>query len=213
VRALAEGRLLWGFADDGQGFWRDRHVPKDCFCAEYELRERYRCPEPLAAFADHYRSREPTSAPPPVRPSSAPPPAPIAAIDELRIVRLPSASALEDHAAREIQKALAEGLDARDIAVLSLGGQLKTELCARERIGQHQVRRADAPDACEHVVADTFLRFKGLERPLVLVVELDRGKHRYDVRMHVALTRATVRSVVLATKEEIEADARLGAAG
>ncbi|MBI3203977.1 MAG: AAA family ATPase [Myxococcales bacterium] len=217
VRALSEGRLLWGFADDGQGFWRDRHVPKDCFGAEFELRERYRCPEPLAAFADHYRSREPTSVPPPTgvppRFSSAPPLGPITAIDELGVVRLPSATALEDYAARELQKALAEGLQPHDLAVLSLGGQLKTELCARDRIGQVAVRRADAADAGAHVVADTFLRFKGLERPLVLVVELDRGKHRYDVRMHVALTRATVRCVVLATREEIEADARLGAAG
>lgn len=96
--------------------------------------------------------------------------------------------------------------------MLSLGGQLKTELCARDRIGQTPVRRADAPDAGDHVVADTFLRFKGLERPLVLVVELDRGKHRYDVRMHVALTRATVRCLVLATREALEADAKLAAA-
>ncbi len=31
VRSLAEGRPLWGFADDGQGFWSDRHVPKETF--------------------------------------------------------------------------------------------------------------------------------------------------------------------------------------
>lgn len=61
-------------------------------------------------------------------------------------------------------------------------------------------------------MADTFLRFKGLERPLILVAELARGRQRYDVRMHVALTRATVRCVVLATREELEADERLGAA-
>lgn len=169
VRGLADGRSLWGFADEGQGFWRDRHVPKDCFGALAELRERYRCPEPLAAFADHYRTREPSSVPPPARLSSAPPPAPIVPIDELRIVRLPSATAVEEYAAREIQKALSEGLQPHDIAVLSLGGQLKTDLCARDRIGEVSVRRADAPDASEHVVADTFLRFKGLERPLVPV--------------------------------------------
>lgn len=206
VRGLAEGRLLWGFADEGQGFWHDRKLPKDCFVAQYELRERYRCPEPLAAFADRYRSRELGSVPPPA-------PVPVAPVDELRVIRLPSATALEDYAAREIHKALSEGLSPHDIAVLSLGGQLKTELCARERIGPVPVRRADAPDAGEHVVADTFLRFKGLERPLVLVVELERGQTRYDVRMHVALTRATVRSVVLATREELEADARLGEVG
>ncbi len=148
----------------------------------------------------------------PPRVSSAPPPGPVEPFDELRVVRLPSATALEQYVAREIHKALADGLPAGSIAVLSLGGQLKTELCTRDRIGDVPVRRADASDADEHVVADTFLRFKGLERPLVLVVELDRGRHRYDVRMHVALTRANVRCVVLATKEEIEADPRLSAA-
>lgn len=130
---------------------RDRHVPKDCFGALGELRERYRCPEPLAAFADHYRTREPSSVPPPARLSSAPPPAPIVPIDELRIVKLPSATALEEYVAREIQKALSEGLQPHDIAVLSLGGQLKTDLCARDRIGQTPVRRADAPDAGEQM--------------------------------------------------------------
>jgi hypothetical protein len=59
------------------------------------------------------------------------------------------------------------------------------------------------------VIADTFLRFKGLERPWVIVVELERGRTRYDVRMHVALTRATVGCVVVATGEEIGADQRL----
>jgi len=53
---------------------------------------------------------------------------------------------------------------------------------------------------------------KGLERPPVLVMAFDRGKHRYDVRMHIPLARATVRCVVLATREELEADARLLAA-
>jgi hypothetical protein len=179
------------------------------FGATFELWERYRCPEPLAKFADRYRAARPASVPPPARLPSAPPAGPIEPIDELRVVCLPSASALGQYVARELRKALSEGLPAKDIAVLSLGGQLKTDLCRADRIGDVVVRRADAPDADQHVVADTFLRFKGLERPLILVAELDRGRQRYDVRMHVALTRATVRCVVLATKEELEADARL----
>lgn len=216
VRGLADGRPLWGFADDGQGFWNDRHMPKELFGVQFGLWDRYRCPEPLARLADHYRVRRSPSVPPSgasgTRVSSVPPPPPIQPIDELRVVQLPSASALEQYVEREIKKALSDGLPASDIAVLTLGGQLRTVLCARDRLGDVPVRRADAADASDHVIADTFLRFKGLERPLVLVVELDRGRHRYDVRMHVALTRATVRCVVLASKEEIDADARLSAA-
>ena len=211
VRGLAEGRPLWGFADDSQGFWSDRHVPREMFGATFELWERYRCPELLAKFADRYRTPRTASVPPPARASEPVAPPPIEPLDELRVVRLPSASAIEQYVAREIHKALSEGLPAKDIAVISLGGQLKTDLGRAERIGDSTVRRADSPDADQHVVADTFLRFKGLERPLILVAELDRGRQRYDVRMHVALTRATVRCVVLATREELEADERLGA--
>lgn len=100
----------------------------------------------------------------------------------------------------------AYGVSAPDIAVVSLAGQTKTALCARSELGNIPVRRADAPDASEHVVADTFLRFKGLERPWILVAELGLGATRYEIRMHVALTRATVGCVVVATEEEVGRD-------
>jgi hypothetical protein len=62
------------------------------------------------------------------------------------------------------------------------------------------------------VIVDTFLRFKGLERPYVIVTELDAGA-RYEVRMHVALTRATLQAVVVATPKDVAADPRLAALG
>jgi hypothetical protein len=82
-----------------------------------------------------------------------------------------------------------------------------------ERIGAHRVVRADSPEAGEHAIADTFLRFKGLERHWVIVTELSAAAdHRYDVRMHIALSRATVGCVVVATGEQVDADPRLLAA-
>ena len=155
-----------------------------------------RAPRPLRRSVPDGRDRSTDDAPP-------------ARIDELRVVRVPAATALEDYTAKEIKKALGEGARPGDIAVLSLGGQTRTELCSRDRIGDVAVRRADAEDAADHVIADTFLRFKGLERPWVIVVELERGRRRYDVRMHVALTRATVGCVVVGTGEEIGADRRI----
>jgi hypothetical protein len=80
------------------------------------------------------------------------------------------------------------------------------------RIKDYEAVRADDAKAVERVVADTFLRFKGLERPWIIVTELSLATDRYAVRMHVALTRATVGCVVLATREEIDADPRLKAA-
>jgi len=69
--------------------------------------------------------------------------------------------------------------------------------------------RADHPEREAHVVADTFLRFKGLERPYVLVVELEHGERRYDVRMHVALSRALVQAFVVAHASVVARDPRL----
>ncbi len=109
-----------------------------------------------------------------------------------------------------MKRALDDGVQPADIAVLSLAGRGRTAICAGDRIGAVPVVRADDPRAAESVVADTFLRFKGLERPWIVVTELERGTSRYDVRMHVALTRATVGCVVVATEGAIAADARLG---
>ena len=111
----------------------------------------------------------------------------------------------------EVAKALKDGAKPADIAVLSLVGQSKSELLKEVRVGDLPLVRADAPEAADHVVADTFLRFKGIERPYLIVTELSAGPDRYDVRMHVALTRATLACVVVGTEEEIARDPRLAA--
>jgi hypothetical protein len=198
VRALAGSGPIWAFGDDGQGFWNDRDRPSDLLLASFTLTHRYRCPEPLAAFADQYR--------PGWKGTAIDRP-----IDELRIVRAPSASAISEKVGLEIQKAMGDGMAAGAVAVLSLAGQGDTDLCVGSKIAGHNVVRADDPGAENRVVADTFLRFKGLERPWVVVTELGDKRSRYDVRMHIALTRATVGCVVVATADEIARDARLAA--
>jgi hypothetical protein len=95
VKALAAGRPLWAFADEAQGFWEDRKIPEGLFPASLSLRQRYRCPEPLALFADQYRPRGHGAAEPPRGP-----------FDELRIVLAPTETAIADRVANEIQKAL-----------------------------------------------------------------------------------------------------------
>jgi hypothetical protein len=127
-------------------------------------------------------------------------------------VRAPSSSAISEKVGLEIQKAMGGGMSAGVVAVLSLAGQGDTDLCVGSKIAGHNVVRADDPGADDQIVADTFLRFKGLERPWVVVTELGDRRSRYDVRMHIALTRATVGCVVVATADEIARDARLAAA-
>ena len=205
VLALAGDGVLWAFADAAQSFWAEREVPAGVLPASFRLTRRYRCPEPLARFADLYRFQD--EADPPgnnaaVLDAASP-------IDELRVVRVPTASAIPDKVAIEIQKALGGGAKPADIAVLTLAGQTRTQLGVADRIGSHEVVRADDARAADRVVADTFLRFKGLERPWIIVTEVYLGERRYDVRMHVALTRATVGCVVVATDEQIQRDPRL----
>lgn len=85
------------------------------------------------------------------------------------------------------------------------------KLCNADDIEGIAVVRADAEPISEAVVADTFLRFKGLERQVVIVSELGDASEDHDLRMHIALTRATAACFVVVTVSEIANDARLPA--
>jgi hypothetical protein len=197
VRALAGQGPLWIFADEGQGFWPARsEIPAEVrppFTVVLETR--YRCPPAIAAFAELYRTGAPASKP-------------VTASPELELL-ITSAAELEGACAAALARLAGAGIARRHIAVISLAGQTRTRLGAATHIGSVPVVRADAGDAREELVADTFLRFKGLERPWVVLVELGLVPMNYDVRMHIALTRATAGCIILATPEELAQDARL----
>jgi hypothetical protein len=200
VRALAGERRLWVFLDDGQAYWDDRvqlDAEREGF-ASYMLTEGYRTPEGLERYSAQYRAGAST-------------PWMSARIGGLSLVAVESEDDLPAAIEAQVARALREGLAPNEIAALSIGGQTKTRLGTAEQIGDRPARRADAPDATKHLVSDTFLRFKGLERPFVIVSELSLGPRQYDVRMHIALTRATMQCVVVATYGEIVADERLQA--
>ena len=73
-----------------------------------------------------------------------------------------------------------------------------------EALVKQGVVRADDPGLVDHVVADTFLRFKGLERPAVIVVDghLVEGEDG-GVRWFIAMTRALGVCVVVGVGEKI----------
>jgi hypothetical protein len=84
-------------------------------------------------------------------------------------------------------------------------------LFRRTHLGRHRIVPADAPDAEESLVADSFLRWKGLERPAVVVADLpeaDRGQR--GVRLYVALTRALVAARIVAPLPALRSDPVLG---
>lgn len=197
VRAIAKDGPLWAFGDEGQGFWPERReVPPDVRPFVFRLSERYRCPPALTAFADLYRHNAPD---PPNLPSR---------IDELSVLPVPRDS-VELGCAVTIENLVAQGVRLDQIAILSLAGQSRTTLAKADKIGSFEVVRADDPQAGEKLVAETFLRFKGLERPWIVVTELGLAETNYDIRMHIALTRATVGCIVVATEAEIASDPRL----
>jgi hypothetical protein len=125
-------------------------------------------------------------------------------------VAVPEAKVL-DRVRHEIDGLIRAKVAPGDIAVLSLAGQQKSKLAALATLGSHRLARADSPDASTSIVADTFLRFKGLERPFVIITKLVHGpKMMYDTRMHIALTRATAGVIIVCDEEAVAEDPRLG---
>ena len=211
VEALVEDRSLWVFRDPRQQFWSERALPKrETSFPLFTLLAQHRNPETVESFARLYvRSTDPTPPPATAQPApepTTPPPEP----EALRLVVVPEAKVL-DRVRHEIDGLIRAQVAPGDVAVLSLAGQQKSKLITLGKLGTHHLARADATDASTNIVADTFLRFKGLERPFIIITELVSGpKMKYDTRMHIALTRATA-GVIIVCDEQAEAeDPRLG---
>ncbi|WP_242333367.1 nuclease-related domain-containing DEAD/DEAH box helicase [Anaeromyxobacter sp. SG66] len=195
------GKRLWAFHDPGQAFWPERTPPADVFAGatRYKLRAGKRCPPGIQAFASRWLGESFDSA------------ALKAAWDErvLGAVESPSPTAVADKIGAEVDRMLSEGLSPGDIGIVSLRGQTaKDAIFMREKIGRHEFVRADAPDASEKLVADSFLRWKGLERPAVIVTDLPAPGtelKQLGVRMYVALTRAMVCARLAGTRVQVEA--------
>jgi hypothetical protein len=96
--------------------------------------------------------------------------------------------------AAEVDRLLSEKLALADIGIVSLRGQGATDAVHHlPSIGRHAFVLADDPAAEERLVADTFLRWKGLERPAIVVADIPAGGlGAFATRMHIALTRALV---------------------
>jgi len=198
VEELAREKPLWAFHDPAQRYWTERAIPTDLFAARFRLPSAHRCHPAIQAPADRYAGK--------------------AADDELiragladgtlAIVTCPSENSVADRIAAEIDRLRADGLVPGDIAVVSLRGRAAESVVARStHFGAHAVVPADDPGMASTVVADTFLRFKGLERPAVIVTDLGgQGRQQTGVRMHIALTRALVAARIVAARSAVQAD-------
>ncbi|MCA2977832.1 MAG: NERD domain-containing protein [Myxococcaceae bacterium] len=205
VAELIGPRGLWAFVDRAQAFWTARtgELPMGLFAgaAQLKLKRQYRCPAPLWDFAARYGREGPEAPAGQTLDDVALP-----GSEHLRVVEA-AADKVVERVRHELDELRRLGAQPKDVAVVSLSGQTKSALFALDRVGSHRLVRADAPDAGQHVVMETFLRFKGLERPFVVVAEL-RGPHvtHYGVRMHIALSRATAQAIVVADAGALAAD-------
>ena len=101
------------------------------------------------------------------------------------------------------------------IAVLSGGSATASEVWRHRRFGNAFLENAalyddgssrglapeDVPDEPDEVLFETIRRFRGMEREVVVLVELPTDGDRLDELLYVGLTRATTELVVIAPPE------------
>ena len=182
VSNLAEGKKLYAFHDQGQGFWSERKPPRDLFGAFYPLPRQLRGPPGVRALSEKLLGK----------PYDAATLLAAQADGTIGTVLAPSTSAVTSKVGAEVDRLLSAGLTLPQIGVVSLRGQLASDAIHNlPRIGRHPVVHADDAAMEEHLVADTFLRWKGLERPAIIVADLPEGElSQLAIRLNVAVTRA-----------------------
>jgi hypothetical protein len=203
VQELVSRGRIWAFHDPAQHYWTERTIPRELFPAHFKLRRPQRCHPAIQALADRYVGNVSDEA------------AIAAGVRDgvIGVLRCPTPASVPQRIGEEITRMRSEGLAPNDIAVLSLRGRAaEGSIVHHDRLGGHRVVLADDAAMAEHVVCDTFLRFKGLERPAIIVTDLDGLRGRQGgPRMHIALTRALDVVRVVGTREAIAADSLLPA--
>lgn len=201
-------RRTWIFADEKQAFWEDRRIPPELEARafKYELKRPYRCPPSVQALADAY-----------VEGGWGSGPGRLEAVSQGLTdgtVKIVVCGDLEDevHAAvgREIRAAKKEGFEESDIAVVSLRGLMYAgNLAHHETLGRCDLAKATDFEHRDRVICDTFLRYKGLERPVVIVGDVKTESSRYPVRMNIAVSRAFGALRIVIPQRELDQDAIL----
>ena len=98
--------------------------------------------------------------------------------------------------ARHVNRLVAsQGVGEQDIAVLASTEQSMRELAPRDRLGRFPVARCDE-DAEGSIIVDTIRRFKGLERPVVVVAATPDTVTSEEIP-YVALSRARTHLAVV----------------
>ena len=196
---LASDGFLWIFADSNQGFWSERQIPSEIIDQSFKinLSRPYRCTEPIQHLSDCYAGK--------------------CQLDsrlisdglkssQIKIITSSEAKLIKQ-VGKEVNRLISEGLKPQDIAVISLRGVGASEsIIHQDKLGIHKAVRATDPDAATNLVCDTFLRFKGLERPAVIVTDLRLVRDDYKIRMHIAVSRSSNLLRIIGSQSAIQSD-------
>jgi hypothetical protein len=184
--------------DESQAFWEKRGIHASFLkkCVRLNLGKPYRCPPGIQSLADAYLGKD-------VDRDSI-----HLALDDGTIgIAVSEADKVPMDVGKEINRLLESGFKHSDIAVISLRGRMFDQnIMHQQELGGHPIFSATDDRAKDHIVCDTFLRYKGLERLAVIVTDLLRESEKYAVRMNIALSRAVGVLRIVGAKEEIEKD-------
>ncbi len=199
-----EDGVLWVFHDPGQALYRDDQVDRLTALTTLSMPEDFRSPAPVAELAAHfYHGPEP---PLPYGQGGSEP------VIEAVAPGPPTVDAVRRHLHRLVHD---EGVRAWDVAVLSGTSSAKSLVWRQRRFGNLELWNGavdadgvslgyaaeDVPDEPKDdgvVLFETVRRFKGLERPVVILCELPEEGRRVDELVYTALTRSTAHLVVIA---------------
>ena len=196
--------VLWVFHDPGQAIMRDDVVDQVSGLEPLELAEDYRSPRPVADLAERFYHGPVT--PLSVSDEGAEP------VVEAAAPGAATVDAVRRHVHRLVEE---EGVRAWDIVVLSGTSAARSSVWRRRRFGNLELWNGavdangvslgygadevpDEPADGGVMLFETVRRFKGLERPVVILCELPEEAPRLDALLYTALTRATAHLVVIA---------------
>ena len=197
IRCLSSENKLWAFHDPKQQFWQDREPDQSLFNTKINLKNNYRTPHSLMEVANAYGMNGDATA------------TVQTALEEktLDVICAPSPSSIVKKVELEIKKLRGDRFEAHRIAVLSLRGKSASDSILKKLdIPEVDCYAVDEELADDHLIADTFLRFKGLERDAVIITDLCPDQTKYATRMHIALTRSLACARVISTREILRSD-------
>ncbi len=193
---------IWVFSDESQAFWPDREIPeiKHQKWARFNLDKPYRCPPAIQNLSDCYAG-----------PCELDVPLVKEAMQE-NVIRVVNSSEqkLLSNIENEVERLIDSGLKANDIVIISVRGKGEEKnIMHREKIGVRRIVPATDADADSEIICDTFLRFKGLQRPGVIVTDLRLVSSLYEKRMHMAISRTQSLLRIIGRESEIRNDPTL----